>query len=115
MGHAPEQVHVEVGDYEGIVASAEALQDDITEGMWRSGDSISVSMRTKDNGPNLLVLVGTNYVAPLIVTYHGGSLQERETLRAAVERQLPESSPGRWCRSFVLMSSVMLVWRLRPR
>ena len=88
MGHAPEQLHVEVGDYEGTVASAEALQYDITEGMWRSGDSISVSMLTKGNGPKLLVLVGTNYVAPLIVAYHGGSLRERETLRAAVERQV---------------------------
>jgi hypothetical protein len=122
LGHTPEPLRVEVGDYGGSVASAEALRDDITEEMWRSGDSISVTVWSH-NGPGLQILVGTNYVAPLIVAYHGGSWQERETLRAAVERQLPEvgSDPVRrwrwmgpsvgiaWAGTLVLVST-----RVRP-
>jgi hypothetical protein len=93
LGHAIEPIDVEVGEYEGPVNSAAGLADELTESMWLSGDRVSVSMPSAGHGPNLLVLVGPGYIAPLVVAYHGGTIQERETLRAMVERRLPE--PGR--------------------
>jgi hypothetical protein len=102
IGHPPEALHVEIAEYEGPVKDAAGLKDELTEAMWRSGDSMSVSMRSAPGGPNLLVLMGNNYVAPLIVAYHGGTIQERETLRTMVERRLPRPgvSPVRRWRLF---------------
>jgi hypothetical protein len=97
LGHSPAALKVEVDDYEGKIESAAQLKDELTEAMWRKCSSITVWMHPDSDGPRLFVLAGKRYVSPIIVTYHDGTLQQRETLRATVERRLPEpaSNPAR--------------------
>jgi hypothetical protein len=83
-------LHVEAGGYEGPLGSSAALRDELTEAMWLASDDVRIGIRSEGHdGPNMVLLLGTRYVAPLVVAYHGGTPQSREVLRVLVERALP--------------------------
>jgi hypothetical protein len=95
LGAPSTTLHVETGGYEGDLGSAADLRDELTEAMWLASNSVQIGIRS--DGPNMILLLGNRYVAPLVVAYHGGTAQERETLRVLVERALPaeRSAPVR--------------------
>jgi len=84
---------VEIGTHEGPLASTQELRNELTEALWLSSRSIRVRIHPSNyEGPGIGVSLEPGEPV-LIVVYHSGTPQARETLRTLVERALPLDPP----------------------
>jgi hypothetical protein len=94
-------LNVTIGDHEGKLDSVQELRDELTEGRWLSAHLISVSLQPSDWEHTSLTIRLASQQPVLFVFYHSGTVQTRETLRAVVERTLPNLPDPRRHRRWV--------------
>lgn len=81
---------VAIGDHEGKLSSVGELRDELTEALWLSSRRIRVRLSPAQYDDTWMAISLEPDDPVLIALYHGGTLQSRETLRAVVERALPD-------------------------
>jgi hypothetical protein len=87
-------LHVTIGDHEGPLVSTQELRDELTEARWLASRRIRVSMSSSSGVDHPILGLLLEPEAPVMfVSYYGGTVLARETLRLLVERVLPAERP----------------------
>jgi hypothetical protein len=87
------RLRVDTEEYEGELLSISELRTEITESRWLQAGRITVQLNASDWNDATVSVVLKSFEPVLVVVYHSGTPQTRETLRSVVERALPPNRP----------------------
>lgn len=112
-------LRVQIGDHEGTLAPQD-LRNELTEALWLGSRAISVLLSPSDYNQVHLSVALSLPEPVLFLTFHGGTTQSRETLRAMVERALSKERHDprrhwRWVGPIVGCAYAATVWLIGTR